>query len=262
MTTHEQDHSAGESPSTQMPPYDLEEATIGRGERATSLVLGGALVTAGLSRRSLIGVATAATGGWLLYRGVSGNGRSARTLASTVTTGRGRDEAGAPPDATVVERSITIGKPAEELHELWHDPEHLTRLVGPVAEVETASGGVDRHQWTVRGPLERNVTWETRLVEDQPGEVLRWESLEDAAVPMEGTVRFRPAPGDRGTEVTLLLHLDPPGGALGNRVLNRLDIVPETLVGEALRRSKRLAETGEIPTLEHNPSARGSGDLL
>ena len=262
MTTHEQDHSAGESPSTQMPPYDLEGATIGRGERAASLVLGGTLVASGLRRRSLVGAASVATGGWLLYRGVSGNGRPAQTLASAVEMGRERDEAGAPPDATVVERSITIGKPADELQELWRDPEHLTRLVGPVAEVDAASGGVDRHQWTVRGPLERNVTWETRLVEDQPGEVLRWESLEDAAVPMEGTVRFRPAPGDRGTEVTLRVRFDPPGGALGTTVMTYLDIVPETLVSEALRRSKRLAETGEIPTLEHNPSARGSGDLL
>jgi hypothetical protein len=33
-------------------------------------------------------------------------------------------------------------------------------------------------------------------------------------------------------------------------------VVPRTIATQALRRFKSLVETGEIPTLEHNPSAR------
>jgi len=61
--------------------------------------------------------------------------------------------------------------------------------------------------------------------------------------------------------VTLAVTFDPPGGALGNAALKRLDVVPETLVATALDRFKSLAERDEIPSLDRNPSGRGSGDL-
>jgi hypothetical protein len=40
------------------------------------------------------------------------------------------------------------------------------------------------------------------------------------------------------------------------------NVVPKMAVGNALRRFKSLVETGEIPTLDRNPSARGSGDAV
>ena len=42
--------------------------------------------------------------------------------------------------------------------------------------------------------------------------------------------------------------------------MQRLGVVPESLAGTVLDRFKRLAETGEIPSLETNPSGRGKGD--
>jgi len=98
--------------------------------------------------------------------------------------------------------------------------------------------------------------WDTQIVEDRHGKLLRWESLEGAPLPNEGTVRFSPAPGDWGTEAMLCLRFDPPGGPLGNRAVKRLNIVPRVLADKILRRFKSLAETGEIPTLAYNPSAR------
>jgi len=147
-----------------------------------------------------------------------------------------------------------------ELYELWRDPEQFTRIMGHVGEI-TASDE-DSYHWTVEGPGGRELTWEPRVVEAEPGELVRWETKGDAVLSSEGAVRFEPAPGDRGTVVTLSVSFDPPGGTLGNAALERLGIVPETLVGQALSRFKSLAETGEIPTLEENPSARGRGDLL
>jgi uncharacterized membrane protein len=61
---------------------------------------------------------------------------------------------------------------------------------------------------------------------------------------------------DWGTQVTLHFTFDPPGGTLGNKMAKRLNIVPSMLAEKALRRFKSLAETGEIPTLKHNPAAR------
>jgi uncharacterized membrane protein len=159
-----------------------------------------------------------------------------------------------------VSRSATIGKPADEHYETWRDPDVFTQILGHFAEITAI--GEDRYHWTVHGPAGTDFSWETRLVEAEPGEVIRWETPDDVSVPNSGSVRFRPAPDDRGTLVTLSLDFDPPGGTLGDAVLKRLDIVPETLAGHALGRFKSLVESGEIPTLGTNPSARGSGDLL
>lgn len=235
-------------------------ANVGRGERAASAAIGGALLARGLRRRSLGGAASAVAGAALAYRGLSGHSRLYRLLDVNTADGGERLAAGATARTPAAERSVTVGKPADELGEFWRDPERLTRIVGEFAAVSAVDG--DDHRWHVRGPFDRRLEWRTQIVEDRPGELVRWVSLDRAVVPHEVTVRFQPAPGDRGTEVTLRVEYDPPGGALGDAAMERLGVVPEALVGTALRRFKSLAETGEIPTLEGNPSARGRGDLL
>ena len=147
-----------------------------------------------------------------------------------------------------LERSVSIGKAAEELHRLWREPGTLGRVMGDFADVAPAGDG--RHRWSLRGPLGRSLEWETEIVEDRPGELVRWQAVEGSGPRAEGAVRFRPAPGDWGTEVTLELRFDAPPGLRGGGLAQKV------LPGKVLRRFKSLAETGEIPTTEHNPSAR------
>jgi hypothetical protein len=52
--------------------------------------------------------------------------------------------------------------------------------------------------------------------------------------------------GDWGTVVTLDLELKAPMPG----------VLAQTMAGKAVRRLKSLAETGEVPTTEANPSAR------
>jgi len=228
-----------------------------RVRRVTAVALGGTLLAVGLRRRSLGGTVLALAGGWLLYRGVGGSeGRG--------TENRGAEEGEVSPERssgrTTVERSVTVGESADDLARYWRDPELLTQIVGNFAEV-TATGE-DRHHWTMNSPFGRSIGWETEIVEDRPGERLRWQSSESAMLSNEWTVDFRPAPADRGTEVTLEVRFDPPGGSVGHTAMELLGVVPATLAEKALDRFKSLAETGEIPTLERNSSARGSGDRL
>lgn len=231
------------------------------GNRLLPTLLGGSLVVLGLKRRTLGGTVAALVGGALLVQEHSGRDRLYRTPDRSGTAGRGRETPGASADSITVKRSTTVSGDPEELYEFWRDPEELNRIMGHVAEV-SAVEGEHRFRWTIDGPLGRSASWETRTVDDNPGEFIRWESLEGAAVPNEGSVNFRSAPAGRGTEVTLRVDFDPPGGAIGDVVIRRLGIAPETLVSQALRRFKSLAETDEIPTLDRNPSARGKGDLI
>ena len=162
-------------------------------------------------------------------------------------------------DGTTITRSITVGRPAEELYETWLDPDQVSRIVGRFVEVSPTEGG--GYRWTVDGPVGSDFGWETRLVEERPGELLRWETTSDATLAGEGSIRFRPASGDRGTVVTLSVDIDPPGGRISEAALGRLGPVPGSLVGTALGRFKSLTESGQIPTLGGNPSARGKGGL-
>lgn len=259
MTTHPRD-TEDDRPGTR--PRRSDRASTGTGadrlKGAVAVVVGSVLVVRGLRRRSLRGAAMALAGGGLLARALGGRligRRSGPRAADRHDAGR----TGAT-DTTSVSRSITVGKPADELYEAWRDPERFSRIVGHFADVTSLGDG--GYRWTVDGPGGRDLSWETHIVEEESGEFLRWETPEDATVSNRGSVRFHPAPGDRGTVVTMTVTFDPPGGRVGNAALKRLGIVPETLVGQTLGRFKSLVESGEIPTLEGNPSARGRGDLL
>jgi uncharacterized membrane protein len=228
------------------------KVNIHRVERVASAVLGAGLLVRGISRHPLSAAAQLALGGWLIYRGISGHSYLYQTLGIN-TAGVGKPgeaekarEAGVSADAAEVRRSITVEKPAHEVYRFWREPQKLSQIMGGFIEVTPVSEG--RAHWRVRGPFGRSMEWDTRVVEDRPGEVLRWESLEGAPLPNEGSVYFRPALADQETEATLFLRFNPPGGTLGNTVVKRLRIVPRIFADMALRRFKSLAETGEVPT--------------
>jgi len=88
----------------------------------------------------------------------------------------------------------------------------------------------------------------------RPAEDIRrlWEDPQARATVLgdlpvaEAFLDFGPEVGDWGTTTTVTLRLESalPGTAT------------HTLAGKAVRRLKALAETGEVPTTEHNPSGR------
>jgi uncharacterized membrane protein len=166
----------------------------------------------------------------------------------------GKGQGGASGGEPEVERSITIGKTADELRHYWLDQRTLPQIMAGFATVRATGEG--RMHWKVEGPLGRAYEWDAETV-DRPGEGIGWRSLPDAAIPNEGWLRFHPAPADRGTVATLRFRFEPPGGALGDWVLELLGTTPLDLVVDgALRRFKNLVETGEIPTTARQPAAR------
>ena len=207
------------------------------------LALGAAAILAGLGGRRKGAAALAVTA----VAGAVGAMRSAQSA---------RANAGAEPQ---VERSITIGKTADELRQYWLDPRTLPQVMGSFAAVRAAGEG--RMHWKLEAPLGRAWEWETETVTretvDRPGEEIGWRSLPDAAVQTEGSVRFQPAPAGRGTVATLRVRLEPPAGPLGDGLLKLLGATPLDIVADAaLRRFKNLVETGEIPTTARQPAAR------
>lgn len=159
-----------------------------------------------------------------------------------------------------VERSITIGKSPDELYRIWRQPETLTRIMSHFADAR-ATGETTSH-WKINQPIGKTIEWDAQITEERPGEFVGWQSGAGADLENVGSIRFRPAQGNRGTEATLQFRFAPFGGRIGLPLAEAFDPIHKKVVGQALRKFKALAETGEIPTLERNPSARGSGDTV
>lgn len=144
-----------------------------------------------------------------------------------------------------VHKSITINRPAEELYRFWRDFENLPQFMKHLDSVQVHADGLRSH-WRANAPAGTTVEWDAEMVEDRPGEMIAWKSLDNADVENAGSVRFEPAPGGRGTIVRVQMTYRPPGGKVGALVAKLFGEEPEQQVGEDLRRFKQVIETGEV----------------
>jgi uncharacterized membrane protein len=147
-----------------------------------------------------------------------------------------------------VVRAVTIRKPAAELYAFWRHLPNLMQVVNHPVMI-TTSGGDESH-WVVSAPAGKTVEWDAVIVNDTADRLIAWRSREGAAVDNAGSVRFEDAPGDEGTEVTVALEYNPPGGKLGAAIAKLTRDSAGSQVYDALRRFKALMEAGEIPTIE------------
>ncbi len=216
-------------------------------ERWISSVGGGALASYGLMRRSLAGAALALAGGYLVYRGVSGYDATYQALGVKVTN------AG---DSSIhVQKAIIVNKSREELYRFWRDFENLPHFMRHLESVTTSDDR--RSHWVVKAPL-GSVEWDAEITEERPNELIVWRSVAYADIQHTGSVRFRDAPGGRGSEVHVTLEYKPRAGGTGAIVAKLFGEEPAQQVGEDLRRFKQVMEAGEISTTEGQPSGRRS----
>ena len=220
----------------------MYKANISSTEKWVSTIAGAALAIAGYKRsNNLLGLA----GAGLLARGVSGfcpvNAAFGRDTSSEDT----RQALGGS-NGVNVESTITVYRPVQEVYSYWREFENLPRFMDHLQEVQQLGGG--RSRWTATGPLGVPVSWEAEIIKDVPGELLSWRSVGDSDVVSAGSVRFRTAGGDHGTEVRVRLQYDPPAGKVGATVAWLFGEDPQTQIDEDLRRFKQLLETGEIAT--------------
>jgi uncharacterized membrane protein len=113
--------------------------------------------------------------------------------------------------------------------------------------------------WSVRGPMNKRIEWDSEIVEEQAGQRIRWQTQPGAELPNEGSVEFRPAPGEWGTEVMLRMRFQPQVNLPSEGLMKLLGFVPKQMAYKALWRLKALAETGDIPSIKNQPACRNDG---
>lgn len=132
-------------------------------------------------------------------------------------------------------QTVTIACPVDRIERFWRDPDQLSVVLGDIADIE--ADGRDGYRW--RLSADPNVTWDSTLIDEPDG--IRFVGKGNQIV-----VNYRPAPRELGTEVTLCVKAPAPAllsGAAAYKVLYRL---------------RALMQTGEVPTIQSNPSARDS----
>lgn len=140
--------------------------------------------------------------------------------------------------------TVTISRPPEEVYRFWRDFNNLPRFMDHLESVQVIDDR--RSHWVANTRTGATVEWDAEITEDRPNQFIAWRSLDGADVDNWGTVRFDPAPGQRGTEVRVEIEYNPPGGALGAGVAKIMGDAPEQKIKGDLYRFKQVMETGEV----------------
>jgi uncharacterized membrane protein len=156
----------------------------------------------------------------------------------------GEETDGAGANTIDIKTALTVGRPREEVYRFWRDFDNLPRFMDHLEAVRIT--GERTSHWKAKAPVGMTVEWDAEIIEDRPSELIVWQSLEGADVENSGSVRFRSAPGDRGTEIVLEMQFRPPGGLIGAKIARFFDEVPKTQMRNDLRRFKQVLETGEV----------------
>lgn len=143
-----------------------------------------------------------------------------------------------------VKKAITINHPPEEIYSYWHNFENLPSFMHHLESVQVT--GDRRSHWKTKAPAGTTVEWDAEITQDEPNRLIAWRSLAGADVENSGTVRFKPAPGGRGTEVHVELHYDAPGGPIGALIAKLFGEEPAQQVSDDLRAFKQIIETGQV----------------
>jgi uncharacterized membrane protein len=185
--------------------------------------------------------------GYMIYRGATGHCYVYEMMDINRSDARGIE----------VQRSVTVNRPRDELYRIWRNFENLPRFMTHLQRVDVdESTGGKRSHWVAKGPLGRPVEWDSEVTEERENEFIGWRSLPGSIVESQGSVLFADAPGDRGTIVQVVMQYHPPAGSMGAAFAKLFGEEPGTQVREDLRHFKQIMETGEIPSVEGQPSGR------
>ena len=236
---------------TQLQPPVSRPVNVGMGERGISLASGLAGIYYILRRRPnlKIGLPMALDAGYMLYRGATGH----CYLYQMLEIKRSQDGN----KGIQVQHSITINLPKEQLYRIWRNFENLPRFMKHLqrVDVDETSGGKRSH-WVAKAPFGREVKWDAELTDEWENEHISWRSLPGSLVNSMGSVHFANAPGGRGTIIHVSIQYNPPGGSMGAAIAKLMGEEPGQQLRSDLRNFKQMMETGEIASVDGQPSSR------
>jgi uncharacterized membrane protein len=142
----------------------------------------------------------------------------------------------------IIEASVVIRKPREEVFGFYRDFRNLPRFLGDVMAVEQVDPTVSR--WTIQGPFGVRLAWTVSVTEERTNELIRYETVSLPLLTTYWEIRFTPGPQAGETEVREAMKA--PLGGLGRTALAVIRKFPDREVAANLNRLKQLMETGRV----------------
>ena len=163
------------------------------------------------------------------------------------------EEIGRDGEDAVIGRTVTINRPRDEIYAFWRDFANLSQVMENVERIDLVDDR--RSHWVVKAPAGKTVEWDAVVTDDEPGQLIAWQSVEGADVKSSGRIEFLDAAPGRGTMVRATFSYDPPAGWLGEWIAKLFQREPNIQARRDLRRLKQFLETGEV-TSSAGPSGR------
>lgn len=217
------------------PTTVLPAANVGSNERMLAIVAGAALLGYAWKSNSK-GLGAASVG--LLLRGATGYCPAYRAMGINHADTK---QALSGARGVHIRESITIDRPAEEIYRFWRQFDRLPEVMPHLAKVEQLD--TKRSRWTAKAFDQLPITWEAEIINEQPFELIAWQTLPGQAVQTAGSVTFKPSADGRGTEVHVHLQYSAPGGKAASWLATFAGQDPAKYTREALDALKRRLES-------------------
>lgn len=232
--------------------WEADQRSVGQGqinvdqtERILSALGGAALLAYAIQRRSAtVGLIGGALGLGLLYRGVSGYSYAYHALQVSTA----KDHVG---KGVRVDAALTVNRPIEEVYDFWRNLENLPKFMRHIKAVQRNGSG--QSHWIAEISPKLRLEWDAQILQDIPNELIAWRTVPGSTIDHGGAVRFKPATGNRGTEVHATIRYEPPGGMIGETVAGLFKTITQQQVKEDIRRFKSVMEAGEFPSTQGQP---------
>lgn len=201
--------------------------------RVISAALGASMIYMGLAdigRSPFKSLCRLATGGYLLYRGLSGNCPLSAMVEDSLRPHHAR--------SVNIRTTLIVDRPRDEVYAFWRNLDNLPVFMKHLKHVEIQDSTHSR--WTVDIPG-FTLEWDAEIVDEVENEMIGWRSLEGAAIANAGKVTFRDTV-DGGTQLHIVFSYRPPAGYAGESLARLLNPAFEMMVRKEIRSFKKHIE--------------------
>jgi uncharacterized membrane protein len=157
-----------------------------------------------------------------------------------------------PRNENVIEISVTIERPVEEVFGFYRDFKNLPSFLGDVMAVEPV--GPATFRWTIQGPLGIRVNSTIKVTEERTNELLCYETA--GAPGLRGYWEIHFARGSKLGETQVREVMKIPFGRLGRVGLALIGKFPAEEVSSNLHRLKEVMETGRVTDTSYSVAGK------
>ncbi len=204
-------------------------------ERLISSTAGALLLSSGVNnllQSPVKSIFKTIIGGYLMYRGASGN--------CPVYTAIGKNKNVHRTEPIVASVTMTIDKPADEVYMFWRKLENLPIFMEHLSDVIERDSIHSHWEAFLPGRLGK-IKWNAQIIRDEYGSVITWQSIGGSSIENAGKVTFTPIT-DQQTELNVIIVYRPPAGDIGSAVGNLFNGTFETMVKNDIYRFKDYIE--------------------